>query len=87
MVQNTEKSPGDMRRVAVNQNQKKYHQQNLVEKTRKVFNDDNNNNIIFVKPAHWPSGYCVHQWSGTPGFNPGSSHTKDTKNGTLCRLA
>ena len=24
----------------------------------------------------------VHQWSGRPGFNPRSNHTKDFKNGT-----
>ena len=37
--------------------------------------------------AHWPSGYSVHQWSGRPGFNPRSRHTKDFKNGTLYLLA
>ena len=29
---------------------------------------------------------CVRQWSGGPGFNPRSSHTKDSINGTWCRL-
>ena len=29
----------------------------------------------------------VHQWVRRPGFNPRSSHTKDSKNGTLCLLA
>ena len=24
----------------------------------------------------------IRQWPGRPGFNPGSSHTKDFKNGT-----
>ena len=24
----------------------------------------------------------IRQWSGKPGFNPRSSHTKDSKNGT-----
>ena len=28
------------------------------------------------------SGYSVPQWSGRPGFNPRSRHTKDYKNGT-----
>ena len=32
--------------------------------------------------AHWPSGYSVRQWSGRPGFNPRSRHTKDFKNCT-----
>ena len=31
--------------------------------------------------------YHVRQWSGRPGFNPRSSHTKDFKNGTWSRLA
>ena len=30
---------------------------------------------------------CVHQWPGRPGFDPRSSHTKDSKNGTWCLLA
>ena len=29
----------------------------------------------------------VCQQSGRPGFNPRSSHTKDSKNGTWCHLA
>ena len=29
----------------------------------------------------------VRQWPGRPGFNPRSSHTKDSKNGTWCLLA
>ena len=29
----------------------------------------------------------VRQWSRRPGFNPGSSHTNDSKNATWCRLA
>ena len=29
----------------------------------------------------------VYQWSGRPGFNLRSSHTKDLKNGTCCPLA
>ena len=28
----------------------------------------------------------IRQWSGRSGFNPRSSHTKDLKNGTWCRL-
>ena len=39
------------------------------------------------KWAHWPSGQSVRQWSGRPGFNPRSSHTKDFKNGTRYLLA
>ena len=31
---------------------------------------------------YWYNSYCVHQWSGRPGFNPRSIHTKDSKNGT-----
>ena len=27
-------------------------------------------------------GLAVSQWPGRPGFNPRSSHTKDSKNGT-----
>ena len=27
-------------------------------------------------------GSSIHQWSGRPGFNPRSSHTKDLINGT-----
>ena len=34
----------------------------------------------------WPNELSVHQWSGRPGFNPRSSHTKDLKNGTWCLL-
>ena len=29
----------------------------------------------------------VRQWSGRQGFDPRSSHTKDSKNGTYCCLA
>ena len=39
------------------------------------------------KPAHCPSGESVRQWSGRPGFNRRSSHTKDFKNGTLYLFA
>ena len=39
---------------------------------------------VFV---HWPNEYSVRQWSGRPRLNPRSSHTKDSKNGTWCRLA
>ena len=31
--------------------------------------------------------WIVHQWSGIPGFNPRSSHTKDSKDGTWCLLS
>ena len=30
----------------------------------------------------WSNEYSVRQWSGRPGFNPWSRHTKDFKNGT-----
>ena len=36
---------------------------------------------IFIT-GHWPRGYSVRQWPGRSGFNPRSSHTKDSKNGT-----
>ena len=29
----------------------------------------------------------VRQWPGRPGFNPRSSHTKDSKSGARYRLA
>ena len=32
--------------------------------------------------AHWSCGLSIRQWSGRPGFNPRSHHTKDFKNGT-----
>ena len=32
--------------------------------------------------GHWHNGYSIRQWPGRPGFNPRSSHTKDSKNGT-----
>ena len=31
--------------------------------------------------------YSVRQWSWRPRFNPESSYTKDSKNGTWCHLA
>ena len=34
------------------------------------------------EPGTWPNEYSVRQWSGRLGFNPWSSHTKDSKNGT-----
>ena len=30
-------------------------------------------------PAHWPSEQSIRQWSGRPGFNPRSHHTKTLK--------
>ena len=33
-------------------------------------------------PDPWSNEYSVRQWSGRPGFNPRSSYTKDSKNGT-----
>ena len=38
-------------------------------------------------PGHWSNKQSVRQWFGRLGFNPWSSHTKDSKNGTSCRLA
>ena len=35
---------------------------------------------------HWPNELSARQLSGRPGFNPGSSHIKDSKNGTQCGL-
>ena len=34
---------------------------------------------LLYQPGHWPNKYSVHHWSGKPGFNPRSSHTKDSK--------
>ena len=31
---------------------------------------------------HWFNGYSVRKWPGRPAFNPMSSHTKHSKNGT-----
>ena len=42
--QNTEKSPGDLRRVAVTQTPVKDHQLKLMWKARKGVNNNNNNN-------------------------------------------
>ena len=42
---------------------------------------------LFRVPVDWPNEYCVHQWCGSPEFNPRSSHTKNSKNGTWCHLA
>ena len=38
--------------------------------------------IYIYITGYWPSGLSVRQWPGRPGFNPRSSHTKDSKNGT-----
>ena len=35
----------------------------------------------FFRLYSWYNGYCVQQWPCRPGFNPRSSHTKDSKNG------
>ena len=43
--QNTEKSPGDLRRLAITQTPVKYHQLKLIRKTLKEYNN-NNNNVI-----------------------------------------
>ena len=43
--QNTEKSPGDLKRVSVTQISVKNHRLTLVGKTRKGVNNNNNNNI------------------------------------------
>ena len=52
--------------------------------------------IIYIYKAIWKKGLNtlkktnqqgVHQWSGRPGFNPRSGHTKDFKNGTLYLFA
>ena len=36
----------------------------------------------YTQISHWPNEESVRQSSGRPGFNLGSSHTKDLKNGT-----
>ena len=38
---------------------------------------------ILSRQFHWPSVYSVRQWSGRPGFNPKSSHTKDLRKSFL----
>ena len=35
--------------------------------------------LVLIWLAHWPSGQSVCQWSGRPGFNHRSRHTKDFK--------
>ena len=42
--QNTEESPGDLRRLAITQTQAKDSQQTLVRKTRMEYDNNNNNN-------------------------------------------
>ena len=39
------------------------------------------------KPNQILQEISVRQWSGRPGFNPRSDHTKDFKNGTWYLLA
>ena len=34
---------------------------------------------MYVFARHWPNEQSVRQWSERPGFNPRSSHTKDSK--------
>ena len=36
-------------------------------------------NYMVSSPAHWPSGCSVRQWSGRPGLNLKSRHTKTLK--------
>ena len=36
-------------------------------------------NYIGVRPVHWTNGLCVRYWLRRTGFNPMSSHTKDSK--------
>ena len=51
------------------------------------------NLIVFFKNYFWFCllflfvQYCVRQWPVRPGFNPWSSHIKDSKNGTWCLLS
>ena len=55
-----------------------------------AMNSENNDcletaiNMIRDYPLSSDSGNesSVRQWPGRPGFNPRSSHTKDSKNGT-----
>ena len=37
-------------------------------------------------PGHWQNGQSVCQWSERPGFNPSSSHTKNSKKWYLMLL-
>ena len=43
--------------------------------------------IPVICTALWRNGQSVYQWSWRLGFNPMSSHTKDSKNGTWYLLA
>ena len=43
--------------------------------------------IFILYLIYWPSGSRFRQWSGRPGFNPRSRHTKDFKNSTWYFLA
>ena len=42
---------------------------------------------LHKKMSHWIDGWSLRHWFGRLGFNPRSSHTKDSKNGTGYRLA
>ena len=53
-----------------------------------VFNSFFNFSKVYIKylctyTRHWHDGYSVLQWSGRPGFNSRSSHTRNSKNGSL----
>ena len=52
-----------------------------------VLQEDTLAPYMFIICLHWHNGYSVRQWPGRSGFNPWSSHTKDSKNGTWCLLA
>ena len=43
--------------------------------------------IFMFVHFHWHNGYSLRQWSGRPGFNPMSSHNKNSKNVIRCLLA
>ena len=48
----------------------------------KLTKNKNLYSLQYVFSAHCSIGLSVHQWSGRPGFNPRSRHTKNFKNGT-----
>ena len=65
--QNTEKGPGDLKRLAVTQIPVENHQLTLMWKTLTEIII-----IIIIPPS-------VRQWSGKSGFNPRSCYTKEFK--------
>ena len=44
--------------------------------------DDDDDDYEVVQTGHWHKSGSARQWPEKPGFNPRSSHTKDSKNST-----